>query len=75
MGGDRSFRVAGADGAELVALAQQLQHLHTLFELHTAIHAGAFQGPHQLAAVVDLPVLAEQQPCGPDRREPRQLPD
>jgi len=75
MGGDRSFRVAGADGAELLAVAKQLQHLHTFFELHTAIHAGALQCPHQLAAVVDLPVLAEQQPCGPDRREPRQLPD
>ena len=61
-----------------VAVLKQLQHFHALQKLHPPFHAGAFQGAHQLAAVVDLAVLLEQQAglpgCGDARHFPLQLP-
>ena len=66
-GVEHPFGVAGAYPLELLVLGQQLQHFHPFLEVHAAIHTGAFQRPHQLATVVDLAVLAEQQTRGPVR--------
>ena len=53
--------MAAAGGARDRNVREQLQHLGALLEGHSPLHAGALEGSHQLAAVVDLAVLGEQQ--------------
>ena len=71
---DRSFSVTDACSNAFVVALKQLQHFHALQELHPPLHAGAFQGAHQLAAVVDLAVLLEQQTGLPRRGDARYFP-
>jgi hypothetical protein len=63
------FGGAQGDLLELLAVAVATEGLHlgSFQELHAKGHAGLFQGPHQLTAVVDLTVLLEQQPRLPTR--------
>ena len=44
---------------------EQFLHFAAFLKLHAQANAGPLQGPHQLAAVVNLAVLAEQQACLP----------
>ena len=58
------------DATEFIGgITLQIKHLCPFHELHAKRHTGAFQGTHQLPAVVDLTVLFEQQPGNPFRSQ------
>ena len=68
----RRLQPHAVEGA--IGVPPQGVHLGSLLELHPQGGAGPLQGSHQLPPVVDLAVLAKQQPGGPGRTHAGHLP-
>jgi len=64
------FGIADPHPFEPLCRLTDLEHLNAFLEAHPQVDAGALEGAHQLAAVVDLTVLGEQQARLPARPDP-----